>query len=204
MRDRTLFVAGTRSFSAEVAGFAEDAGFEVAGLLEPYDRGRVGTRIHGYPVTWLEETPPGAALLGSGEAKRRPLVERLQAGGWELPTFVHPRAHVASTAGLGAGASIGPGAVVGAASQIGECVVVGRGGLVGHHTHVGPFSTLGPGANIAGNVNLGQDVFVGMGTAIRDHVSVGDGAVVAMGAVVVADVPPGVEVRGLPAAVSPR
>jgi sugar O-acyltransferase (sialic acid O-acetyltransferase NeuD family) len=196
-----LFVAGTRSFSAEVACFAEEAGCGVAGLLEPYDRDRVDTQIHGYPVTWLEETPPGVALLGTGETERRPLVERLRAGGWEVAALVHPRAHVATTAEVGAGAIIAPGAVIGAAVQIGECVVVGRGALIGHHTDVGAFATLGPGANIAGNVGLEEDVFVAMGAAVRDHVSVGAGSVVAMGGVVVGDVPPGVEVRGVPAAV---
>jgi sugar O-acyltransferase (sialic acid O-acetyltransferase NeuD family) len=196
-----LFVAGTRSFSAEAACFAEEAGFEVAGLLEPYDRARVGTQIHGYPVSWLEETPPGVAVLGTGETDRRPVVERLRAGGWELATLVHPRAHVAKTATLGAGAIIAPGAVIAAAVQVGECVVVGRGALIGHHTDVGSFSTLGPGANVAGNVGLGEDVFVAMGATVRDHVSVGAGSVVAMGAAVVEDVPPGVEVRGVPASV---
>ena len=204
MSGRAVFVAGTRTFSAEVACFAEEAGFEVAGLLEPYDRARVGTRIHGYPVSWLEETRAAVALLGTGETDRRPLVGRLRAGGWELSTLVHPRAHVAATATLGTGAIIAPGAVVGAATQVGEGVVVGRGALVGHHTDVGSFSTLGPGANIAGNVSLGEDVFVGMGAAVRDHVSVGAGAVLAMGAVVVGDVPAGVEARGLPAVVSSR
>lgn len=196
-----LFVAGTRSFSAEAAGYAEEAGFEVVGLLEPYDRARVGTRIHGYPVTWLEETPAGAALLGTGETGRRPIVERLRAGAWELATLVHPHAHVATTAKLGAGTIIAPGAVIGAAAQIGECAVVGRGALIGHHTEIGSFATLGPGANIAGNVGLGEDVFVAMGATVRDHVSVGAESVVAMGGVVVDDVPPGVEVRGVPAAV---
>jgi UDP-perosamine 4-acetyltransferase len=195
-----VFVAGTRTFSAEAACLAEEAGLEVVGLLEPYDRARVGTRIHGYPVSWLEETSPGAALMGTGEIARRALEGRLRAGGWELATLVHPRAHVALTARLGTGAIVAPGAVIGAAAQIGECVVVGRGALVGHHTELGSFSTIGPGANIAGNVSLGEDVFVGMGAVVRDHVSIGPGSVVAMGAVVVGDVPAGVEVRGLPAA----
>lgn len=199
-----LFVAGTRTFSAEVACFAEEAGFDVAGLLEPYDRARVGTRIHGYPVSWLEETPAAVALLGTGETGRRPLVERLRAGGWELCTLVHPRAHVAATAAVGVGAIIAPGAVVGAAAQIGECVLVGRGALVGHHTDIGSFSTLGPGANVAGNVAMGEDVFIGMGAVVRDHVSVGEASVVAMGSVVVGDLPPGVEARGLPATVYTR
>jgi sugar O-acyltransferase (sialic acid O-acetyltransferase NeuD family) len=202
MSAERVYVAGTRTFSAEVLDFAADAGLEVEALLEPFERDRVGTEIHGRPVRWLEDGPEADSrqvLLGTGEAGRRETVERLTAVGWKLRTLIHPRAHVASTAEVEKGVVIAPGAVIGARSRIGESCVIGRGALVGHHTELGPFATLGPGANVAGNVRLGADVFVGMAAAIRDHVSVGRGAVIAMGAVVVADVAGGVQVRGLPA-----
>jgi sugar O-acyltransferase (sialic acid O-acetyltransferase NeuD family) len=197
-----LYVAGTRTFAAEVVDFATDAGLEVVGLLEPVDRERVATTIHERPVSWLDDGPPGkggAALLGTGEAKRRELVERLRSAGWEIVSLVHPRAHVAPSALIGTGAILGPSVVVGARSTIGDYAVLGRGTLVGHHTELGEFSTFGPGANIAGNVRLGADVFVGMGAVIRDHLEIGDAAVIAMGAVVVRDVATGAQVRGLPA-----
>lgn len=197
-----LYIAGTRTFSAEVADFARDAGVEPAGLLEPFDRERAGTSIHGLLVGWLEETepPPGATvLIGTGEPDRRELAERLAAGGWRPASFVHPTAHLAPSAEVGAGSIVGPGVVVGAMSRIGEQVVIGRGSLVGHHTEIEGFATLGPGANVAGNVRIGAGAFLGMAAVIRDHVEVGEGATVAMGAVVVGDVPAGTQVRGLPA-----
>jgi sugar O-acyltransferase (sialic acid O-acetyltransferase NeuD family) len=202
-----VHVAGSRSFAAEVADFARDAGLPVAGLVEPYDPGRIGTTIHGLPVRSLEGGPSGdsqAVLLGTGEPARRELVARLQAAGWHPAALVHPRAHMAPSASVAEGALIGPGVIVGAHATIGSHVVVGRGALVGHHTEVGAFATLGPGANVAGNVRLAEDVFVGMSAAIRDHVTVGKSAVVAMGAVVVGDVPEGAEVRGVPARESER
>lgn len=196
-----LYVVGTRTFSAEVAGYAEETGFQVVGLLEPYDRERVGQTIHGFPVSWLEETEPDGcpAIVGTGEPSRREIVSRLAASGWHQATLVHPRAHVAASSTIGAGAVVAPGVVVGACSAIGEGAVLGRGTLVGHHTDIGAYTTLGPGANVAGNVRIGADVFIGMAAVVRDHIAVGDRAVVAMGAVVVADVAEGVEVRGLPA-----
>src|SRR5689334_21358107 len=60
-----LYVVGTRSFAAEVVEYATAAGFDLAGLLEPYDRDRVGTEIHGLPVTWLEEAGRVAAAVGT-------------------------------------------------------------------------------------------------------------------------------------------
>jgi sugar O-acyltransferase (sialic acid O-acetyltransferase NeuD family) len=197
----TLYVVGTRTFAAEVVGYAEDAGFRVAGLLEPYDRERIGQTIHDLPVSWLEETDSDGspAIVGTGEPARREIAGRLAAAGWEPATLVHPRAHVAASSTVGAGALVAPGVVVGACSAIGDFAVLGRGTLVGHHTHIGAYATLGPGSNVAGNVSIGADAFIGMGAVVRDHLAVGDAAIVAMGAVVLADVAEGVEVRGFPA-----
>ena len=205
MSDVELLIAGTRSYAAEVAGFAADAGYTVAGLLEPYDDERVGTVIHGLPVTWLEDTSSEGrmAVVGTGETARRPIVERLRSAGWSLCSVVHPTAHLSATSSLGTGVLVAPGVVVGAFSRIGDSVVVGRGALVGHHTEIGAYATLGPGANVAGNVLIAPDAYIGMGALVRDHVTVGEGAVVAMGAVVVGDVPPQVTVRGVPARVEP-
>jgi acetyltransferase EpsM len=201
MTKAELFVAGTRTFAAEVAGYAEEIGFSVTGLLEPYERSRTGGTIHGYPVSWLDETQPQgrAAVVGTGETDRRPIVERLTEAGWSTATLVHPAAHVAASSTVGSGAIVAPGVVIGAYSQIGDYAVVGRGTLVGHHTRIGPFVTLGPGVNVAGNVDIESDVFVGMAAAVRDHVTIGRAAIVGMGALVLADVAPGIQVRGAPA-----
>ena len=202
MSDGEVHVAGTRTFAAEVADFARDAGLHVVGLLEPVDRARVGQKIHDLPVTWLDDGParPGAiALLGTGETARRPLVGRLRAAGWRPGALVHPHAHLAPSATVGEGSIVGPGVVVGACAHIGEHVVVGRGALVGHHTTIGDFATLGPGANVAGNVRVEDEAFIALAAVVRDHTTIGAAAVVAMGAVVVGDVPAGAQVRGVPA-----
>ena len=196
-----LYVVGTRSFAAEVVDFAAETGLEIAGLLEPFDRDRVGTTIHDLPVSWLEETGAARALVGTGERSRRLIVGRLRAAGWTIDGLVHPKAHIARSSTVGDGAIVAPGVVVGARARIGDHVVLGRGALVGHQTEIGSFATLNPGANVAGNVRIGKDAFVEMGAVVRDHVTVGASAVVAAGALVVGDVEDGAEVRGVPARV---
>jgi len=197
-----VWIAGTRSFAAEVAGYAREAGLELAGLLEPSDRDRAKGRVHGLPVAWLEDAGAEAgalALVATGDRRRREVAARVEAAGFRSATLVHPAAHVPRSTEIGPGTIVGPGAVIGTDVRIGSQVVVGRGSLVGHHTQLADFATLGPGANVAGNSRVASDAFLGMGAVVRDHVTVGCGAVVAMGAVVVRDVEPGAEVRGLPA-----
>jgi len=196
-----IWIAGTRSFAAEVLGYARESGVEVAGLLEPRELENAGGTIHGLPVAWLDDDAPdgAAALVGTGDVDRREVAERLAAAGFAPRTIVHPAAHLPDSATVGAGSIVAPGVIVGAHTSIGANVVVGRGSLIGHHTRIGNLATLGPGSNVAGNAVVGEGAFLGMAAVVRDHVTVGAGAEVAMGAVVVRDVPRGASVRGVPA-----
>ncbi|MDX6692314.1 MAG: hypothetical protein QOG15_3771 [Solirubrobacteraceae bacterium] len=195
-----IYVAGTGSFAADVAEIAQDAGFDVAGLIELHDPARVGTQIHGFEVVALgpPPDPEATSIVGAG-GDRVAICDQLEGAGWRFATVIHPRAHVPRSAQLGPGTLAGPGAILGAAVRTGRHAVLGRGCTIGHHTVLGDFVTINPGVHVAGNAALGEGAFVGIGAAIRDHVRVGARALVAAGAVVVADVPAGAEVRGVPA-----
>ena len=196
-----VWIAGTRTFSAEVAGFAVESGLEPVGWLDPSERDSASGKIDGLPVARLGDERQGdrIALIGTGDSDRRQVVAQLEAAGWEIAGLVHPRAHVSASATVAPTALVGPGCVVGARTTIGDHAVLGRGALVGHHTSIGPFATLNPGANVAGNAAVGEGAFVGMSAAVRDHTEVGEWATVSMGAVVVSPVAAGATVRGVPA-----
>jgi sugar O-acyltransferase (sialic acid O-acetyltransferase NeuD family) len=196
-----IFVAGTGSYAADVLQVTRDAGHEVCGLVELSDPSRVGTIVHDLPVVGMDAPGGGAIVLGAG-GDRRALGEQLAGRGWARRSVVHPTAHVPASVVIGEGAFVGPGAVLGAAAVVGEDASVARGALVGHHTIIGAGAVLNPGANVGGNARIGSGAFLGIGCVVRDHVEVGEDAVVAAGAVVVADVPAGVQVRGVPARVS--
>ncbi|HEX6654360.1 MAG TPA: hypothetical protein VF072_16560 [Thermoleophilaceae bacterium] len=195
-----IHVAGTGSFSLEVAEYARAAGLEVAGLIELQDASRVGAEIHGLPVRAADDPPArGApAVVGAG-GDRLAHWQGLADRGWSAVSVIHPAAQVSPSALVGAGCVVGPGAVIGAASELGEHVLLGRGALLGHHAVLEAGATLNPGANVAGHVRVGRGVTVGMGAIVVDHREVGAGATVAAGAAVVRDVGPGVRVQGVPA-----
>lgn len=194
-----LHLAGSGSLAVEIAEWASDAGWEIAGLVELVDSSRVGTRVGGHPVLAVDGLPPGALAVVAAGGSRRDRWSALAAVGCEPATVVHPAAHVSRSASLAAGCIVAPGVVIGASTSIGEHTLMSRGVLVGHHDRIGAFVSLLPGANIAGNVTLGEDTTVGMGAVIVDNTQVGAGATVAAGAVVLRDVADATRVQGVPA-----
>ena len=196
-------VLGAGWYALEIAEYAEDAGWRVAGLVELLDDGRIGETHGGRPIVGMDDLTHETVAIAAGGADRR--ADRRAAWnaaserGVRTTTICHPAAHVSATARLAPGAVVGPMAVIGTKSSVGDHVIISRGGLVGHHVELGAFSRLFPGANVAGHVRVGTDVTVGIGAAITDHTAVGDGGIVAAGAMVLRDVDAGVRVQGVPA-----
>jgi 2,3,4,5-tetrahydropyridine-2,6-dicarboxylate N-acetyltransferase len=101
------------------------------------------------------------------------------------------------------GAVINIGAVVGAETMIDMNAVLGARAIIGRNCHIGA------GAVVAGvleppskkPVVIADNVLVGANAVVLEGVKVGKGSVVAAGAVVIKDVPAGVVVAGVPAAV---
>lgn len=194
-----LYLAGSGSFAVEVADWARDAGWRVAGLIELLDSSRVGTTVEGYPVIDPDTPPPRArAVIGIG-GDRGDHWPRLASRGWRAAMLVHPHAHVSATSTLAEGCVVAPGAVIGARTTIASHTLVSRGALVGHHVEVGEFVSLLPGVNVGGHVQIGERAVIGMGAVIVNGTTVGDGATVAAGAVVVRDVAGRARVQGVPA-----
>lgn len=201
--DHQLYVFGAGWFAVEIAGWAEESGWSVAGLVELLDPARVGSRHGGYAVVDAMSVPRDAVAIAAGGR------DYARRGAWSLAnrvgclagTVIHPTAHVAASATVEPGAIVAPAAVLGAGSIAREHALLSRGTLVGHNVTIGPFARLQPGANVAGHVQVGADVTVGIAGVVVEHVSVGEGATVAAGAVVLRDVPPQTRVQGVPARV---
>lgn len=194
-----LCLAGSGSFAAEVAEWAQDAGWDVVGLIELLDPSRVGTTVGGRAVLAPEAPPPHRSAAVAAGGSRRTHWARLAGHGWRPRTIVHPRAWVSPSACLGAGCIVGPAAVIGAETVVAEHALISRGVLVGHHVRIGAFVSLLPGANLASHIELGEGTVVGMGAVIVDHTRVGADATVAAGAVVLGEVADGARVQGVPA-----
>lgn len=130
------------------------------------------------------------AVGGIGAISTRIAVfERIQAAGFEMPSFVHPSSVIEPSARLADGAQVFPLAYVGSAVEVGRGCIVNTGAVVSHDCQLEEYANLAPGAILAGGVRVGAGALIGMGVTVNLNVSIGARARVGNGATVKADVP---------------
>jgi sugar O-acyltransferase (sialic acid O-acetyltransferase NeuD family) len=197
-------VLGTHHFAPELLDLiSETPGFRVDGFVENIDRARTELEIEGLPVYWIDDvarfSATHRAVCALGTTTRSRLIDEAGKRGLPFATIVHPRARVSARSEFGEGSVASVNAVVAANARVGRHVILNRGASIGHDTVVGDYVTIGPGVNVAGLCTIGDGCYLGIGATIVDRITIGVGSVVGAGAVVTKDVPPSVEVRGVPA-----
>ena len=201
-----VIVAVAGGFGRELAVYAREAGFEVAGFLHDLrahpgslDGFDLGADVLG-PAESYEPREDELVAIGLGDvAPRRELSELLLARGARLATIVHPTAWVAPTAVLGEGVVVAPFACVGPGSRVGDLTVLNTYACVGHDGIIGRCCVLAPFAVTNGWVTLEDEVFLATHAVVTPRHRVGAGSAVSAGSVVFHDVVAGSVMRGLPA-----
>lgn len=186
--------------------FGGTDGLELVGLVDDIPE-NAGRRIGDLEVLGGQADLPQLArdgveaiVLGFGGARGRAAVlEAVAAAGLALPVLVHPTAHVAHGATLGAGCQALPRAVIGPGARLGRGVLVNSGAIVEHDVELADAVVVAPGAVLTGRGRIGASSEIGAGAVVLPDVRVGSDAVVGAGAVVTGDVAEGATVAGVPA-----
>jgi UDP-perosamine 4-acetyltransferase len=122
--------------------------------------------------------------LGDNEARLK-IAESLLKRGFSVPSLIHPKALLASTAIVSpVGVQILAGAHVGASASIGKHTILNHQAIVEHDAvvgdavHMAPHSVLLGGASLASGTLLGANATVLPNVAVRANAVIGAGAVV--------------------------
>lgn len=200
-----IVVVGTGGMGREAAAWLHDAGRgdDLVGFLDG-DPARHGTEVAYLPVLgdldWLDGRGDVEVVVAIGApARRRAVVNDLDAADIPLATIVHPTASVGPRTILDPGAILCPGVLLTCDVHIGRAAIVNYGTKIGHDGTIGDCAFVAPGAHLAGNVTVGDEADVGIGASVIQGVSIGARAVVGAGAVVIHDVEPDTTVVGVPA-----
>ena len=193
-----LLVVGAGGHAKVVIDAAEEAGFEIAGI--------VGTaadtpEILGHPVSLTSEDVPADGFIvaiGDNETRARYFAEYARAG---LPplSVSHPSAIVGKDVVIGDGTFVAAGVIINAGAQIGADTILNTGCTVDHDCVIGEHSHIGPQVALCGAVTLGEGVLFGVGSCASPRVSVGAWSVVGAGAAVVGELPARTVCVGVPA-----
>ena len=177
-----FLIYGSREFAQTVIELVADCGHEVVGCIDDFAS---GSGVLGTFDEVQQSHPPGeyAIALAVGYTNleaRWQAWQKIRAAGYAVPALVHPRAYVAGSARVDAGAMLMAGALVDVRARIGEIAVVWPGACVSHDSAIGNNCFVSPNATICGYVELGEHSFVGAGAAVVDHCTVPAGTRVKM------------------------
>ena len=203
---KRIVVAVAGGFGRELAAYARDAGFEIAGFLHdleahPHslDGVHLGAEVRG-PAESYEPREDELVAIGLGEpAARRDLADLLLGRGANLATVIHPTAWVAPSARIGAGTVVAPFAFVGADAEISELTIVNTYASVGHDCAIGRSCVLSPYAVTNGWVTLEEGVLLATHSVVTPRTRIGARSAVSAGSVVFRDVKPDSLATGNPA-----
>ncbi|MDJ0624633.1 MAG: acetyltransferase [Desulfocapsaceae bacterium] len=145
----------------------------------------------------LQEDQTFVAIGNS--AKRIAWLNKLQQGGLNLATVIHPSSILSEEVSIGAGTLVVAGAVINIGCLIGEGCIVNTGATIDHDCIVADGVHICPGAHLAGNVHVGSGSWIGIGSTVVQGVRIGVNVTVGAGAVVLDHVADGLTVVGVPA-----
>ena len=158
-----------------------------------------GYRHLGTTAEVLVSSRTARYTLGIGTpATRRIVAEKLEAGGWQPVTLIHPSASVGSNTGVGEGSIICGGVQVSTNSRLGRHVHLNPNATIGHDAELADYVSINPGAIVSGEVRISTNVLVGSGAVILQGLSVAANCTIGASACVTHDVPPASVVRGIP------
>jgi sugar O-acyltransferase (sialic acid O-acetyltransferase NeuD family) len=203
-----LLIIGAAGHAKVIADLVKAGNrFEVAGFVDTVNPARAGEKFYGAMVSGGDSWPAQAKKQGICHAfpafgdnrARLDRLHQLQADGWIVPAFIHPRAVVSSSSLLGNGSVVMAGAVVQADTTIGDACIVNTSSTIDHDCRLGAGVHMAPGCSLAGHVQVGELSMLGIGTIVRDRIVIGKHVTTGAGSVVVTDLPDNCLACGVPA-----
>lgn len=203
---KELFIVGAGSVGGHVALNIEEYSEEytILGFFDD-DPAKVRTRQFGFdvigPVETLLHVKNAEVVIGIAfPGVKQTIIERLSVNSTiKFPSLIHKNAWISRDVSIGQGCIIYPGTTINFGSKIDDFVVLNANCALGHHTHIGAYSSLAPGVNTGGHTTFEEGVDVGIGVSTLQDMVIGAGSIIGGQSVITRHVESGSTVVGVPA-----
>ena len=119
--------------------------------------------------------------------------------GYQLISYVHPKAVVLPDAAIGENCTISPNSVILPYAQVGNNVHIGTGVTIGHHSVIGDHCWITAGALVLGSVTVEPYCLLGGNAIIRNGVTIARECIIGAGALILEDTRKREVYMGIPA-----
>jgi sugar O-acyltransferase (sialic acid O-acetyltransferase NeuD family) len=107
--------------------------------------------------------------------------------GYDLITYIHPRATVASNAKIGENCFIFEDNTIQPFVTIEDNCILWSGNHIGHHSTIKANCFIASHVVISGGCEIGENTFIGVNATLRDHIKIGKSNVIGAGALILGD-----------------
>lgn len=179
MENKKIIMVGGGGFCKSVIDVAEDAGYEIMGILDLPSE--VGKKCLGYEVIGTDDDiinfiDKAEFVITVGHIKdsslRRKIYRKIKDAGGTVATIIAKDAYVSRHAVVGEGALIMHKAMVSAEVEIGKCTIINTLVNISHETKIGDFCHVSTCASVNGACKVADDSFIGSQSVINQGISI--------------------------------
>lgn len=181
---KDIIMVGGGGFCKSVIDVAEDAGYNILGVLDmPED---VGKKILSYSVIGTDDDivsykDKASFVITVGHIKnsalRRKIYDKIKKAGANVQTIIAKDAYVSPYAKVGEGSLIMHKAMLSADVNVGVCTIINSLVNVSHDAQIGDFCHISTCASVNGACTIGDDTFIGSQTAVNQGVKIVGGII---------------------------
>ena len=191
---KKLVIVGTGP-QAQIARdyFAELSSYDVLGFA-CHNEFKESDEIYGMPLIAIEDLTenhsPGdtEAFVAIGyknmNRMRQSVYEEIKSLGFDLASFIHPRATISATAEFGDNVFVFEENTIQSYVKIGNNTVLWSGNHVGHHSVIGNHCFISSHVVVSGSCKIGNNVFVGVNATFHDSLDIADECLIGAGTLI--------------------
>ena len=191
---KKLVIVGTGP-QAQIARdyFKELSSYDVLGFA-CHNQFKESDEIYGMPLIAIEDftenySPEDTeAFVAIGyknmNKMRQSVYEEIKSLGFDLASFIHPRATISATAEFGDNVFVFEENTIQSYVKIGNNTVLWSGNHIGHHSVIGNHCFISSHVVVSGSCKVGNNVFIGVNATFHDSLEISDECLIGAGALI--------------------